>query len=47
MAKMKQLENELTVEIASRRDELVLYGDIIPNPDKVLLTRGRGKSLDI
>ena len=47
MAKMKKLENELTVEIASRRDELVLYGDIIPNPDKVLLTRGRGKSLDI
>lgn len=47
MAKMKKLERELTAEIASRKDELVLYGDIIPNPDKVLLTRGRGKNLEI
>ncbi len=47
MAKMKKLERELTAEIASRRDELVLYGDIIPNPDKVLLTRGRGRNLEI
>ncbi len=47
MAKMKKLERELTAEIASRKDELVLYGDIIPNPDKVLLTRGRGRNLEI
>lgn len=47
MAKMKKLENKLTAEIASRKDELVLYGDIIPNPDKVLLTRGRGRNLEI
>lgn len=47
MTKKKKaiLRKDLTVEIASGRDEILLFGGVMPNPDKVLASRGRGKGL--
>ncbi len=47
MGKGKTERKELTAEIASRKEEARFYGDVLPNPDKVLATRGRGRSLDL
>lgn len=49
MAKKKDtkvVSKELTVEIAPIRDETPLFGGILPNPDKVLQSRGGTLALD-
>lgn len=38
---------DLTVEVSSMREEILLFGGVAPNPDKVIATRGHGKSLDL
>ena len=50
MTKNKQdvtLRKDLTVEVSSMREEIPLFGGVVPNPDKVIATRGHGKSLDL
>lgn len=43
----KTLPQNLTVEIASARDEIPLFGGVFPNPDKVIQARGGAKGLEI
>ncbi len=49
MAKVEQKTamRALTVEIAHLRDEVPMFGGVLPNPDKVLSARGGGKGLEI
>lgn len=42
-----KLKKELTAEIASRKEDVLLYGGIIPNPDRILQSKGHTRTFRI
>lgn len=42
-----KLKKELTAEIASRKEDVLLYGGIIPNPDRILQSKGHAGTFRI
>ncbi|MFA5596875.1 MAG: DUF935 family protein [Pusillimonas sp.] len=47
MTTKKTISSDLTIEVASIRDDILLFGGVLPNPDKVVAKRGHGKGLEI
>jgi len=47
MPKTKNLPKDLKVEIAHIREEIPLFGGVLPNTDRVLVAKGGGKGLGI